>query len=66
VDGGDEVLGLGALEQETGGAGVQRTEDVIVVLEGRQDQDACLGVRCRYSAKPTTWALSEACSATAF
>src|SRR5260370_23765263 len=33
VDGGDEVLGTGPLEQEPGGAGPQRAEDIVVLFE---------------------------------
>jgi hypothetical protein len=35
----DELLGLGALEQEAARPGAQRLEDEVVVLERRQDED---------------------------
>jgi hypothetical protein len=44
VDGGDQVLGPGALQQEPGRAGAERSEDVLVVLERGHDQDAHVGV----------------------
>jgi hypothetical protein len=43
VDSRDELLGRAALEQETAGAGAQGAEDVLVGLEGREDQDPHLG-----------------------
>ena len=38
VDRGDELLGLGALEHEAGRARGQRTENVILVLEGGEHE----------------------------
>jgi hypothetical protein len=38
VDGGDQASGLGVFEQETTGAGPQPGVDVIVKVEGGQDQ----------------------------
>jgi hypothetical protein len=42
LDGRDELLGRGPLEQEPGGAGAQRPEDIIIVVERGQDQHARL------------------------
>jgi hypothetical protein len=39
MDGGDQLFRLRALEQEAGGPGVEGAEDVVVLLEGRQDRD---------------------------
>ena len=44
VDCGDQLLRPGAFEQEAGRAGPERPEDVVVELEGGQDQDAYVGV----------------------
>src|SRR6202020_2290943 len=38
ADGGDQVGGLGVLEQEAAGAGSQAGVDVVVEVEGGQDQ----------------------------
>jgi hypothetical protein len=38
TDGGDQAGGLGVLEQEAAGAGAQPGIDVIVEVEGGQDQ----------------------------
>ncbi len=43
VDGGDEVLGTGPLEQEPRRAGPQCAEDVVVLFERGQDQHLRLG-----------------------
>jgi hypothetical protein len=43
----DQLLWSGALEQETRGAGPEGTEDIVVLLEGRQDQDSRCGGRPR-------------------
>src|SRR5918996_2233465 len=43
VDGGDELLRPRALEQEAGGARAERSEDVVVLLEGREDHDPRVG-----------------------
>jgi hypothetical protein len=40
VDGRDQAVGLGVFEQEAAGAGAQRGEDVLVEVEGGQDQHA--------------------------
>lgn len=38
--GGQDVLGRGAFEEEAGGAGAEGVPDVVVVVEGGQDDDA--------------------------
>jgi hypothetical protein len=43
VHGGDQLLGSRSLEQEACGSGAQIAEDVVVLLEGREDQDAYVG-----------------------
>jgi membrane fusion protein (multidrug efflux system) len=37
----DERVAVGALEEKAGGAGTQRLVDVLIVVEGRQDDHAC-------------------------
>jgi hypothetical protein len=39
MDRREQLLGAGALEEEARGAGAERAEDVVVLFEGRQDQD---------------------------
>ncbi len=41
--GGEQLLGPGAFEQKAGGAGVDRAEDVVVLLEGGEDHHLDLG-----------------------
>ncbi|OLT26004.1 hypothetical protein BJF83_21730 [Nocardiopsis sp. CNR-923] len=40
ADGGEDVFGRGAFEEEAGGAGAQGVPDVVVVVEGGDDDDA--------------------------
>ena len=40
---GEQVLGRRVLEQEAAGPGPQRAVDVLVEVEGREDQDAGVG-----------------------
>jgi len=39
ADGVDELLGLGVLEEEPARAGLEPGEDVVVAVEGREDDD---------------------------
>jgi hypothetical protein len=48
VDGRDQLLGAGALEQEAGGPRAEGPEDVVVLLEGREDDDPGLGRRLEH------------------
>src|SRR5918999_5977794 len=50
MDPGDQLLRLRALEQESRSAGVERVEDVVVVLEGRENDDLDLGERRQHLA----------------
>ncbi len=43
MHGSDQLLRSGPLEQKARGAGTQRTENVVVLLKGRQDQDPGFG-----------------------
>jgi hypothetical protein len=43
VHGGDELFWSCAFEQEPGGAGMQGAEDVVVLLEGGEDEDLRAG-----------------------
>ncbi len=47
MDGGEQLLRPGALEQEAGRAGVDGAEDVVVLLEGGEDEDLDVGVSRR-------------------
>src|SRR3954463_9902129 len=46
MDRAQQILWGAALEQEAAGAGAQRADDVLVLVEGREDEHASVGLPC--------------------
>ena len=62
----DELVGLGVLEQEPAGAGLEAVEHVVVAVEGGEDEHPAevLGTRARVASMPSMTGICTSISTT--